>query len=186
MVDMQNFLFKVYILKYFNQNINNTTKISTKEIEKKDNIKFVEEESTPSTLINLKTKINNCFVEAKKLYKKEYEEKFKAEILKNNDKKIISLLQKEIKMASPNTIIYSCLSKEKKIFNKDLSEIETTFSKILGTKMNIVFLEDVEWEEETTKYIENKKKGILPKYINETEKKEDNKTLIFEQILEIE
>ena len=52
--------------------------------------------------------------------------------------------------------------------------------------MNIVFLEDVEWEEETTKYIENKKKGILPKYINETEKKEENKTLIFEQILEIE
>ena len=89
-------------------------------------------------------------------------------------------------MASPNTIIYSCLSKEKKIFNKELSEIETTFSKILGTKMNIVFLEDVEWEEETIKYIENKKKGILPKYINETEKKEDNKTLIFEQILEIE
>lgn len=186
MVDMQKFLFKVYILKYFNQNIDNITKVSTKEIDKKDNIKFVEEESTPSTLINLKTKINNCFVEAKKLYKKEYEEKFKAEILKNNDKKIISLLQKEIKMASPNTIIYSCLSKEKKIFNKELSEIETTFSKILGTKMNIVFLEDVEWEEETIKYIENKKKGILPKYINETEKKEDNKTLIFEQILEIE
>ena len=29
-------------------------------------------------------------------------------------------------------------------------------------------------------------KVLIPKYINETEKKEDNKTLIFEQILEIE
>ena len=60
------------------------------------------------------------------------------------------------------------------------------FSEILNIKVNLVFLEEDEWIKETNKYIENKKGGILPKYIDENDKIKSNKIEIFEKILEIE
>ena len=191
-VEIQEFLFKVYILKYFKENteikkeikiIENKEKDENKKEEalfdsKKDDKKLTEEE--------IKIKINNCFVEAKKINKLEYEKKLKEEIIKNNDKKIIALLKKEIKMASLNTIIYSCNEKEKELFDSEKNILEKTFSKILNKKINLIFLETKEWEEETKKYIENKKIGILPKYIEETNIKNENKINIFDKILEIE
>ena len=191
-VEIQEFLFKVYILKYFKENreikkeikiIENKEKDENQKEEalfdsKKDDKKLTEEE--------IKIKINNCFVEAKKTNKLEYEKKLKEEIIKNNDKKIIALLKKEIKMASLNTIIYSCNQKEKELFDSEKNVLEKTFSKILNKKINLIFLETKEWEEETKKYIENKKIGILPKYIEETNIKNENKINIFDKILEIE
>ena len=187
-VEIQEFLFKVYILKYFKENteikiIENKEKDENQKEEalfdsKKDDKKLTEEE--------IKIKINNCFVEAKKTNKLEYEKKLKEEIIKNNDKKIIALLKKEIKMASLNTIIYSCNQKEKDLFDSEKNVLEKTFSKILNKKINLIFLETKEWEEETKKYIENKKIGILPKYIEETNIKNENKINIFDKILEIE
>ena len=184
-VEIQEFLFKVYILKYFKENtkikiIENKEKDENQKEEalfdsKKDDKKLTEEE--------IKIKINNCFVEAKKINKLEYEKKLKEEIIKNNDKKIIALLKKEIKMASLNTIIYSCNEKEKELFDSEKNVLEKTFSKILNKKINLIFLETKEWEEETKKYIENKKIGILPKYIEEAN---INKINIFDKILEIE
>ena len=191
-VEIQEFLFKVYILKYFKENTeikkeikiieNKKTDENQKEEalfdSKKDDKKLTEEE--------IKIKVNNCFVEAKKTNKLEYEKKLKEEIIKNNDKKIIALLKKEIKMASLNTIIYSCNQKEKELFDSEKNVLEKTFSKILNKKINLIFLETKEWEEETKKYIENKKIGILPKYIEETNIKNENKINIFDKILEIE
>ena len=191
-VEIQEFLFKIYILKYFKENteikkeikiIENKEKDENQKEEalfdsKKDDKKLTEEE--------IKIKINNCFVEAKKINKLEYEKKLKEEIIKNNDKKIIALLKKEIKMASLNTIIYSCNEKEKELFDSEKNILEKTFSKILNKKINLIFLETKEWEEETKKYIENKKIGILPKYIEETNIKNENKINIFDKILEIE
>ena len=191
-VEIQEFLFKVYILKYFKENteikkeikIIENTKKDENQIEealfdsKKDDKKLTEEE--------IKIKINNCFVEAKKINKLEYEKKLKEEIIKNNDKKVITLLKKEIKMASLNTIIYSCNQKEKELFDSEKNVLEKIFSKILNKKINLIFLETKEWEEETKKYIENKKIGILPKYIEETNIKNENKINIFDKILEIE
>ena len=179
-------------MKYFKENteikkeikiIENKEKDENKKEEalfdsKKDDKKLTEEE--------IKIKINNCFVEAKKINKLEYEKKLKEEIIKNNDKKIIALLKKEIKMASLNTIIYSCNEKEKELFDSEKNILEKTFSKILNKKINLIFLETKEWEEETKKYIENKKIGILPKYIEETNIKNENKINIFDKILEIE
>ena len=89
-------------------------------------------------------------------------------------------------MSSPNTIIYTCDLKEKKIFDKEKSELEKIFSEILNIEVNLVFLEEDEWIKETNKYIENKKRGILPKYIDENDKIKSNKIEIFEKILEIE
>lgn len=179
MSEIQGLLFKAYILKY----ITKTKPKIEKEILKIKKESKEEMKNISCSQKNNKIKINNCFVEAKKSYKNDYEEKLKMEIIKNNDKKIISLLEKEIKMASPNTIIYSCNSKEKKLLNDKILDLENLVSKILNKNINLVFLDELEWENETKKYIENKKKGILPKYIEE---KEENKLEVFEKILEIE
>lgn len=184
-VDFQSFLFKIYMLNYLDEKI--SSKPSLKEYKKiNENSENEKEKPSSQEPLNQKIKINNCFVEAKKIYKNNYQTQLKKELLRNNDKKVISLLSKEIKMSSPNTIIYTCDLKEKKIFDKEKSELEKMFSEILNIKVNLVFLEEDEWIKETNKYIENKKRGILPKYIDENDNIKSNKIEIFEKILEIE
>lgn len=181
-------LIEMTILKYMNFKEENQEQIISREIicEQKDekNIsrEIIEEEK--SSILNsefeekeekidelVKIRINNCFVDAEKQYKIKLAEEWKEtlEYIQENFINIYSLVvDSEVVLASPKYVVIMVESiSTAKLINKNMKKIEDIFAEFINEEYKFICLSKEEWNKETEMFKNNKKNGIIYKYIDE-------------------
>ena len=114
-------------------------------------------------------RIHNCFAGASKENKKVAKDnwaRFIDETIDNNIKSLI--LDTDILMASKN--IYVVLTPNHAVgeFNEAAEKISANFQETLHESIKLVGVDNARWKELSSKYINDKKNGILYEFINES------------------
>ena len=161
------------IEKNITREIKKDEKIDTDEISNEDKFDFDENFDSNFVIDDkmLRMRINNCFVDANKEYKSSISNKWKdfIEFAIDDDKLLYSLLiDTDIAVASSKyaVLIASNLSTSK-LINKKIVDIENKFNSYFSLNYRFVCLSNEEWENEIVLFKNNKKNGIIYKYIEE-------------------
>lgn len=176
-------LIEITLLNYFpgnNLKVETTKKEAINEI-KEQEVSYQETKSNQNSekiddpikldddLCNIR--VNNCFVNAKKEFLQDLEEKWK-ELLKNmEDKKLLSLIidTKIVAASDKVAIIEHNLEGAVDLINFQIDMIATEFNKKFNSDYKFVALSSNSWQTEKNKYIKNLKNKIIYKYIEEPE-----------------
>lgn len=143
----------------------------TFEIEKKQEIEqAIEENKFDNNLIGIR--INNCFVNAQKVYleqaKKDISECIS--LVTANGKVKSMLMDSNVVAASDKNMILTCLNEHTaNNANKLLEEIENLIFKLFNKKYKLIFISDERWVKEKQEYIINLKSNKKYEYIEEPE-----------------
>ena len=148
----------------------------TREIKKEENTVsevLLQDEIEETSITNelVKTRVNNAFVDASKEYKKAMENDWKTfmETVKETNKELLSMLiDSEIVLASDSYAVISVDTlSTSKLINTKLQIIENLFDEIIQKKCKFICLSKEEWDREVITFKNNKKNGIIYKYIEE-------------------
>lgn len=116
-------------------------------------------------------RVNNCFVEASKDLKqtiaKDWQETL--EYMQENFRNYFSLVSdSNIVLASPKYAVIEVKSESTaELINKSLEDIEAIFLEFMNKEYKFVALTKEKWEVQTEMFKNNKKNGIIYKYIDE-------------------
>ena len=114
-------------------------------------------------------RINNCFVNASKVYLKSLQEAWK-NFISNVDSAVIKGLISDtmVVTASDNyAILVTAINHQELEINEKIDEIKRLFDKFNGNSYTLVFIGEAKWNQEKQKYIENLQKHYKYTYISE-------------------
>ena len=114
-------------------------------------------------------RINNCFVNASKVYLKSLQEAWK-NFISNVDSAVIKGLISDtmVVTASDNyAILVTTINHQELEINEKIDEIKRLFDKFNGNSYTLVFIGEAKWNQEKQKYIENLQKHYKYTYISE-------------------
>ena len=114
-------------------------------------------------------RINNCFVNASKIYLKSLQEAWK-NFISNVDSAVIKGLISDtmVVTASDNyAILVTTINHQELEINEKIDEIKRLFDKFNGNSYTLVFIGEAKWNQEKQKYIENLQKHYKYTYISE-------------------
>ena len=176
-------VLEIELLEFFNIEAKESKKIEKNfNIESKNNEKLEDfsdknekkslniENSNISVSNLVKVRINNCFVNAQKIYLEEM--KSVVDNYKNSSiisGKIKSLMMDTTLVASSDKyMIFSCENEHvMENANKLLENIEIDIKNISSKEMKIIFITNEKWNKEKQKYIENLKNKVKYEFIEE-------------------
>ena len=171
-------LIKITLLGYMNVNNNLIDKPkkmeeSTEEKErvKKDIVKN-EVKANDNYLINnelIDIQINNCFVNASKIYLKDLQEKWKNFIASVESALIKGLVSDTMVVTASDkyAILVTTINHQEIEINANLANIKRLFDEYSKASYTLVFISEDKWSQEKQKYINNLQKHYKYTYISE-------------------
>ncbi len=169
-------LLEVILLKYnyFPGNKNEEeNKINTESVEIKEEEKT--EEVKAMINIDVETRINNCFVNAKKNYLMDIQQMWNDFIIyeANANKELMAYIADTEPMTASDAylIISNKMDINNDLLNQNMSSLENDFNKFFGKNYKIVAVNTKKWDELKKEYVNNIKNGV--KYIYREEKSLD-------------
>lgn len=186
-------LIEITLLNY----VDNTRVINNGDIRKdiiKSESQLIEEDISKAKLTELSnsklkaTRINNCFVNAKKDYLESIKSNWHMYIdkLKENKRLIATMIDSVPVAASDKYMILTAnLVDTSELINSNLKELEEVYNDLFKTDYKIISLSESEWIIEKTKYIENVRTKHIYELIEEDEVQDSEVSLINNPIEEI-
>lgn len=161
-----------------------------KEEQEKNGIKENSKESSAAiptqVSIDVETRINNCFVNAKKSYLTEIQQMWNDFIIyeSNANKELMAYIADTEPMTASDTylIISNKLDVNNDLLNQNISSLENDFNKFFGKNCKIVAVNNKKWDELKKEYVNNIKNGV--KYIYREEKVSEQEEVKTESDLE--
>jgi len=142
-------------------------------LDKNINKKKVIHKKNKST-IDLKARINNCFVECSKDIKLAFAKEWGGFVssLITKDKSLMSLLADTTVLAASNTyvLIQSKINSTNELINNVIDDLGKYYNDYSGNNVKFAALNDEIWQKEMENYRNNIKNGIKYNYIDEKEK----------------
>ena len=130
-----------------------------------------QEETKEETVDLSKIRVNNCFVNAKKDYLKEVQEKWDDFIVyeTNANKKLLSYIMDTsiVAMSDAYGILMNKLESTVNLINDNIASLENDFKLFYGKECKFIALTDKAWDKEKNEYVNNLKKGIKYSIIDE-------------------
>ena len=114
-------------------------------------------------------RINNCFVNASKIYLKSLQEAWK-NFISNVESAVIKGLISDTMVVTASdkyAILVTTINHQELEINEKIDEIKRLFDKFNGTSYTLVFIGEAKWNQEKQKYIENLQKHYKYTYISE-------------------
>ena len=143
----------------------------TKEEPQDEVVDEPEEETQEETADLSKIRVNNCFVNAKKDYLKEVQEKWDDFIVyeTNANKKLLSYIMDTsiVAMSDAYGILMNKLESTVNLINDNIASLENDFKLFYGSECKFIALTDKVWDKEKNEYVNNLKKGIKYSIIDE-------------------
>lgn len=128
--------------------------------------------------IDLKLRVNNCFVECTKDIKLSVSKSWVdfMNYLMTKDRSLISLLADTSILAASNTyvLIQSKISSTNELINNEIDSLEKYFEEFSGNKVKFAALSDDLWKKEMENYRINIKNGIKYSYMDEPEEESND------------
>lgn len=124
-------------------------------------------------------RINNCFVNASKIYLKSLQEAWK-NFISNVESAVIKGLISDTMVVTASdkyAILVTTINHQELEINEKIDEIKKLFDKFNGNSYTLVFIGEAKWNQEKQKYIENLQKHYKYTYISEDikDKSQENK-----------
>ena len=124
-------------------------------------------------------RINNCFVNASKIYLKSLQEAWK-NFISNVESAVIKGLISDTMVVTASdkyAILVTTINHQELEINEKIDEIKRLFDKFNGNSYTLVFIGEAKWNQEKQKYIENLQKHYKYTYISEDikDKSQENK-----------
>ena len=136
--------------------------------------------------IDVETRVNNCFVNAKKSYLTEIQQMWNDFIIyeSNANKELMAYIADTEPMTASDTylIISNKLDVNNDLLNQNISSLENDFNKFFGKNCKIVAVNNKKWDELKKEYVNNIKNGV--KYIYREEKVSEQEEVKTESDLE--
>ena len=134
----------------------------------------------------IQTRINNCFVNAKKSYLTEIQQMWNDFIIyeSNANKELMAYIADTEPMTASDTylIISNKLDVNNDLLNQNINSLENDFNKFFGKNCKIVAVNNKMWDELKKEYVNNIKNGV--KYIYREEKVSEQEEIKTESDLE--
>lgn len=114
-------------------------------------------------------RINNCFVNASKIYLKSLQEAWK-NFISNVESAVIKGLISDTMVVTASdkyAILVTTINHQELEINEKIDEIKKLFDKFNGNSYTLVFIGGAKWNQEKQKYIENLQKHYKYTYISE-------------------
>lgn len=114
-------------------------------------------------------RINNCFVNASKIYLKSLQEVWK-NFISNVESAVIKGLISDTMVVTASdkyAILVTTINHQELEINEKIDEIKKLFDKFNGNSYTLVFIGEAKWNQEKQKYIENLQKHYKYTYISE-------------------
>ena len=114
-------------------------------------------------------RINNCFVNASKIYLKSLQDTWK-NFISNVDSAVIKGLISDTMVVTASdkyAILVTTINHQELAINEKIDEIKGLFDKFNGNSYTLVFIGEAKWNQEKQKYIENLQKHYKYTYISE-------------------
>lgn len=114
-------------------------------------------------------RINNCFVNASKIYLKSLQEAWK-NFISNVESAVIKGLISDTMVVTASdkyAILVTTINHQELEINEKIDEIKRLFDKFNGNSYTLVFIGKAKWNQEKQKYIENLQKHYKYTYISE-------------------
>ena len=114
-------------------------------------------------------RINNCFVNASKIYLKSLQEAWK-NFISNVESEVIKGLISDTMVVTASdkyAILVTTINHQELEINEKIDEIKKLFDKFNGNSYTLVFIGEAKWNQEKQKYIENLQKHYKYTYISE-------------------
>ena len=114
-------------------------------------------------------RINNCFVNASKVYLKSLQEAWK-NFISNVESAVIKGLISDTMVVTASdkyAILVTTINHQELEINEKIDEIKRLFDKFNGNSYTLVFIGEAKWNQEKQKYIENLQKHYKYTYISE-------------------
>ena len=114
-------------------------------------------------------RINNCFVNASKIYLKSLQEAWK-NFISNVESAVIKGLISDTMVVTASdkyAILVTTINHQELEINEKIDEIKKLFDKFNGNSYTLVFIGEAKWNQEKQKYIENLQKHYKYTYISE-------------------
>ena len=114
-------------------------------------------------------RINNCFVNASKIYLKSLQEAWK-NFISNVESAVIKGLISDTMVVTASdkyAILVTTINHQELEINEKIDEIKRLFDKFNGNSYTLVFIGEAKWNQEKQKYIENLQKHYKYTYISE-------------------
>lgn len=128
--------------------------------------------------MDLKLRVNNCFVECTKDIKLSVSKSWVdfMNYLMTKDRSLISLLADTSILAASNTyvLIQSKISSTNELINNEIDSLEKYFEEFSGNKVKFAALSDDLWKKEMENYRINIKNGIKYSYMDEPEEENND------------
>lgn len=128
--------------------------------------------------MDLKLRVNNCFVECTKDIKLSVSKSWVdfMNYLMTKDRSLISLLADTSILAASNTyvLIQSKISSTNELINNEIDSLEKYFEEFSGNKVKFAALSDDLWKKEMENYRINIKNGIKYSYMDEPEEESND------------
>ena len=173
-------LIKIILLEYFkNDGSSKIEKVQVKNSEelneKANKMENFNENTLNDKLSNhlyekiADIRINNCFVNASKVFLNEIQKNWE-DFVRNLDVAVIKGLvsDSEVVTASDEyAILVTSINHQEFEINEKLNEIEEYFNKFINKKYNLIFIGEEKWQIEKKKYIDNLQKKYKYVYISE-------------------
>ena len=152
---------------------NNDVENSDKNVENY----FPGNKNTNKCLLNVKVRVNNCFVNAKKDYLTKIKEKWNDFLIyeSNANKKIMSfILDTDIVVASDKyAVITNKMDSTVELINENIKSLEDDFKLFFNMEYRFVCLSESEWNKEKEQYVFNLKNKIKYSIIEEVEESDN-------------
>ena len=114
-------------------------------------------------------RINNCFVNASKVYLKSLQDAWK-NFISNVESAVIKGLISDTMVVTASdkyAILVTTINHQELEINEKIDEIKKLFDKFNGNSYTLVFIGEAKWNQEKQKYIENLQKHYKYTYISE-------------------
>ena len=114
-------------------------------------------------------RINNCFVNASKIYLKSLQEAWK-NFISNVESAVIKGLISDTMVVTASdkyAILVTTINHQELEINEKIDEIKRLFDKFNGNSYTLVFIGEAKWNQEKQKYIENLQKHYKYTYVSE-------------------
>ena len=114
-------------------------------------------------------RINNCFVNASKVYLKSLQDAWK-NFISNVESAVIKGLISDTMVVTASdkyAILVTTINHQELEINEKIDEIKRLFDKFNGNSYTLVFIGEAKWNQEKQKYIENLQKHYKYTYISE-------------------
>ena len=136
--------------------------------------------------IDIETRVNNCFVNAKKAYLTEIQQMWSDFIIyeANANKELMAYIADTEPMTASDAylIISNKIDINNDLLNQNINSLEKDFNKFYGKNYKIVAVYSKKWDELKKEYVNNIKNGV--KYIYREEKKSEQEEITSESDLE--